>query len=82
MENSMFKRFRVLRWDFFFYAESEWRVPMYIVISNKVHKQLRWYIYTVNIVFTFEYAVFYNCNHHLCLLKARNFFTSVAAIFV
>jgi len=31
---------------------SKWRVPVYIVISIKVHRQLRWDIDTVNIVFT------------------------------
>jgi len=40
------------------YDNSEWRVLLYIVISNKVHRQLFWYFDSVNIVFTFLYAVF------------------------
>ena len=30
----------------------------------------------MNIVFTFLYAVFYDCHHHLGFLKTRNFLTS------
>jgi len=44
---------------------------MYFVISNKVHRQLRCYIHTVNIVLTFQYAVFCNCKHPLGLLKDK-----------
>ena len=40
-----------------------------IVISNKLHRQLFWYIDAVNIVFTFLCAVFYICHHPLGFLK-------------
>jgi hypothetical protein len=38
---------------------------MCIVMCNKVHRQLCWYIDAMNIVFTFLYGVFYNCHHTL-----------------
>jgi hypothetical protein len=46
---------------------------VYILISNKVHRQLCWYIDWVNILFTFIYAVFYNCHHPLGFLKAERY---------
>jgi hypothetical protein len=48
---------------------------VYIIIYNKVHRQLRWFTDSVNFVFTFLYAVFYNCYHTFGFLKARNFLT-------
>jgi hypothetical protein len=62
--------------------KSEWRVLLYIIISNILHRQLRWYIDLLNIVLTFLYAVFYNCHHPLGFLKARNLLTSGATIIV
>ena len=61
--------------DCFFLAhdKSEWRVLLYIVICNKIHRQLCLYIYTMNIVFTFLYSVFYNGNHLLGFLKGEEF---------
>jgi len=44
------------------------------VHSNLQHStQLCWCIDTVNIVFTFLYAVFYNCHHSLGFLKGGEF---------
>jgi len=37
---------------FLFHDKSEWEVPIYLVISNKLRRQLSWYIDTVNIMFT------------------------------
>jgi len=40
--------------DFFFlfHDKSELRVPIYVVISDKIHRQFRLYIGTMNIMFT------------------------------
>jgi hypothetical protein len=40
------------------HGKSDWRILLYIIISGKVHRQLCWYIESVNIVFTVVYAVF------------------------
>ena len=45
--------------------KSEWKVLLYVVVCNKLHRQLCWYIDSMNIVFTFLYAVFCDCHHHL-----------------
>jgi hypothetical protein len=49
---SVFERNRIGGFNCFCYAhdKSEWRVLLYIVISNTVHRQLCWYIDTMNIV--------------------------------
>ena len=52
-------------------GKSEWRVLLYIVMCNRVHRQLCWYIDTVNIVFKLLYAVFYNCHHPLGFAKGK-----------
>ena len=40
-------------WIFFlFHDKSEWRVLLYIVICDKIHRQFRQYIDTMNIMFT------------------------------
>jgi len=62
--------------------KSEWRVFLHIVISKKVYRQLCWCIDTVDIVFTFSYAVFYDCYHPVGFLKARNFLIIGASITV
>jgi hypothetical protein len=36
---------------YLFRDKSEWRVPMFIVISNKVHRQLHWHSDTMNFSF-------------------------------
>jgi hypothetical protein len=54
-------------------GKSEWRVLMYIVICYKIHRQLCWYIDTVNIVITLLYAVFSNCYHPVGFVKGREF---------
>jgi len=46
---------------------------LFIVISNKIHRQLCWYIDSMNIVFTFLYAVLYNCHLHLGSLQGLEF---------
>ena len=46
---------------------------LFIVISNKIHRQLCWYIDSMNIVFTFLYAVFYEFRHHLGSLQGLEF---------
>ena len=46
---------------------------LFIVISNKIHRQLCWYIDSMNIVFTFLYAVFCDCHHHLGSLQGSEF---------
>jgi len=51
----------------------KWRVLLYIVISNKVHRQIYLYVDTMNIVFTFLYAVFYIGNHTVGFLKGKEF---------
>ena len=53
--------------------KSEWRVLLYIVMCNRVHRELCQYIDTLNIVFTFLYAIFYNCHHPLGFLKGEEF---------
>jgi hypothetical protein len=70
---SMFGRNKMGELDCFCeaYDKSKWRVLLYIVISNTVHRQLCWCIDTVNIVFTFSYTVFYNDNHRLIFFKRR-----------
>jgi hypothetical protein len=72
---SVFERNRMGGLDYFClaYDKSEWRVRLYIVISSRVHKQHCWNIDWVNIVFTFVYAVFYNCHHPLGFLKDKEF---------
>ena len=47
------------------HIKSVWSVVLYIVICNKIRRQLYWDIDSVNIVFTFLYAVFYDCHRHL-----------------
>ena len=47
------------------HGKSEWRVLLYIVICHKIRRQLCWDIDSVKIVFTFLYAVFYDCHRHL-----------------
>jgi hypothetical protein len=81
---SMFGRTKMGKLDCFCeaYDKTKWRVLLYIVISNTVHRQLCWYIDTVYIVFTFSYAVFYNGNQPLIFLNLTNFLTSGAAIMV
>jgi len=49
------------------------RFSLYIVIYNKVHRQLCWYVNSMNIVFTFLYVVLYNCHHPLGFLKVEEF---------
>jgi len=49
------------------------RFLLYTVISNKVHGQLCWCIDSMNIVFTFLYAVFYKCHHPLGFLRCEEF---------
>jgi hypothetical protein len=49
------------------------KVLLYKIISNEVHRQLYWNMDWVNIVFTFLYAVFYNCHHPLGFLKCEEF---------
>jgi len=44
------------------------RFLLYIVITIKVHRQLFWYIDSINIVFSFLYAFCYNCHHPLVFL--------------
>jgi hypothetical protein len=72
---SLFERNRMGGLDCFCLAhdKGEWRFLLYIVISNTVHRQLCWYIDTVNIVLMFLYAVFYNCHHPLDFLKGKEF---------
>jgi hypothetical protein len=72
---SVFERNRTVGFNCFCYAhgKSEWRVLLYIVISNTVHRQLCCYIDTMNIVFTFLYVAFYNCHHPLDFLKGEEF---------
>jgi len=53
--------------------KSEWRVLLYIVLCNKVHRQLCLYSDAMNIVFTFLYTLFYNDNHPLSFLKDKEF---------
>ena len=53
------------------HCEREWRVVLYIVISNKGHRQIYLYIDTMNIVFTFLYAGFYNGTHTVGILKRK-----------
>ena len=48
-------------------------VLLYKIVSNEVHRQLCWNMDLVNIVFTFLYAVFYNCHHRLGFLKGEEF---------
>jgi len=48
-------------------------VLLYKIISSEVHRQLCWNMDWVNIVFTFLYAVFYNCHHPLDFLKGKEF---------
>ena len=71
----MFERYRLGGLGYFWLAfdKREWRVLLYIVISNKVHRQIYLYIDTMNIVFTFLYAVFYNGNHTVDFLKGKEF---------
>jgi hypothetical protein len=54
------------------------------VLCNLQHTTqiICWHIDSMNIVFTFLYAVFYNFHHRLGFLKARNFLTIGAAIVV
>ena len=47
------------------HGKSEWKVLLLIIICNKIHRQLCWYIDSMNIVCTFLYAVFCDCHHHL-----------------
>ena len=47
------------------HGKSEWRVVLYIVICSKIRRQLCCYIDSLNIVFTFLYAVFYDCHLYL-----------------
>jgi len=46
-------------------------VLLYIAVANTVHRQFCWYIDSMNIVFTFLYAVFYNCHHPLGFSKSQ-----------
>ena len=62
------------------FDESEWRGLLYIVICNKLHRELCRYIDTMNILFTLLYAVFYICHHSLGFLKDEELLTSGATI--
>ena len=62
---SVFKRNMMGGLDCLSHDKSEWKVLLYVVISNKLCRQLCWYIDSMNIVFIFLYAVFYDCHHHL-----------------
>jgi len=65
------------------HGKSGWRFVLYIVICNKVHRQLRWYIDTLNIVFTFLYMQYFMIVITiLVLFKVLNVLTSRAAMFV
>jgi hypothetical protein len=55
------------------HGKSEWKVLLFIVISNKICRQLCWYIGSVNIVFTFLYAVFYDFHHGLGSFQGLEF---------
>ena len=48
---------------------------MYVVNSNKAHRQLCWYIQRIYIYIniTFLYGIFYNGNHPLGFLKGKEF---------
>ena len=49
------------------------QVLLYEIVSSEVHRQLCWNIDCVKIVFTFIYAVFYNCHCPLGFLKGEDF---------
>jgi len=47
------------------HGKSEWRVVLYIIICNRICRQLCWDIDSVKIEFAFLYAFFYDCHRHL-----------------
>ena len=43
-------------------------ILLYIIITIKVHRQIFWYIDSMNIVFSSSYVLCYNCHHPLVFL--------------
>jgi hypothetical protein len=46
---------------------------MYIITSNKAHRQTTVVVYSMNVLFAFLYGIFYNGNHPLGFLKDEEF---------